>query len=61
MTDLKNHIAAARAHQQTLQLCQQENEMLIKTLRFYAESDWRTVAMVDRGERAKKILQEVGV
>jgi hypothetical protein len=43
----------------TLDGALRQNEMLIRGLKYYAESDWRTVAMVDRGERAKKILAEV--
>jgi len=43
----------------TLKNALRQNEKLIQGMRFYADSDWRTVAMTDRGERAREILREV--
>jgi hypothetical protein len=43
----------------TLDGALRQNEALIRGLKYYADEDWRTVAMTDRGEKARQILREV--
>ena len=56
--ELESVLEVVRA---TLENCQRQNEKLIRGLRYYAESDWRTVVLADRGERAREILSEIGL
>lgn len=36
-----------------------QNEALIQGLKYYADTDWRDLSLVDRGELARKIIREV--
>jgi hypothetical protein len=54
--DYKTVLNTVRA---TMDNALRQNEKLIRGLRYYAESDWRGVALVDRGDSAREILREV--
>lgn len=38
-----------------------KNIKLISALKFYAEADWKTLSTIDRGMRAKRILEELKI
>ena len=62
ITALRNHLAAAQAHEELLMQCQEENKRLAAGLRYYADAEiWaagmvQKLALTDRGEIARKIL-----
>jgi hypothetical protein len=44
----------------TLCQCVLENESLVRALKFYARAeDWRDIALMDRGDHARKTLQKI--
>jgi len=52
--DYKAALDATRKMMANLQI---QNEKLIKTLRYYADTDWREVTLFDTGKKAREVLQ----
>lgn len=37
----------------------EENEMLTKTINYYATENWRTLSLLDRGFKARRVYRQV--
>ena len=56
---VRDQTAAIRELGKLLRDCQQQNERPIRTVEYYAGTDWKALSLVDRGEAARTILREV--
>jgi hypothetical protein len=43
----------------TIQAMADENKKLLDLARYYANTDWRDLSMMDRGEAARQMVKEV--
>ena len=43
----------------TIQAMANDNKKLMDMAWYYARTDWRHVSLMDRGDRARKVLEEV--
>ena len=43
--------------QATHENLKRQNQFLIKTVRYYAETDWKHLTLTDRGEKAREAME----
>jgi hypothetical protein len=59
MTEAEELDLAKDAIRSLMENTLRQNERMYRALKFYAQSDWREVTMMDRGAKAREVLGEV--
>ena len=57
---LREQTKRCRIMETDFEMCKKENKKLINALKFYANTEWADLSLIDRGNMAKKTLKECG-
>ena len=53
----EDYKAALEAKEKLMENIQRKNEELVKAVKFYANTNWRTLSLLDRGTVARRVLK----